>query len=488
MNNLLISKQKIIAFYILASLFIIINSYVIVKFESFFFNLIPIAIIVFLAIFFALDKVLLYSVLLVPLSVPLNYFYPGLDFNIELPTELFFTGFTILFILQQILNRDFDRKVLKHPISFAVYFYMGWMLITVITSTMPVVSLKRWLSTLWFIIPFYFMISQLFKDKKNIYKFYWLYIIPLIFVIAYSIQNHAGYNFSQHAASFIVNPFYNDHTAYGAMLAMFIPAIIGFIYNKSLSKNIRTISFFVLIVFIAGLIFSFSRAAWISLTGALAAYVILRYKINYKVIISGLLLLVGMFFVFQNDIYRFLEKNTQDSSTDFREHIQSATNIATDASNVERINRWNCAIRMYKEKPVFGWGPGTYQFQYAPFQFSYEKTIISTNVGDMGNAHSEYLGSLSESGLPGMLSFIILSLMIITYGVQNYIRAKSREIRIILASTICGFTTYLLHGFLNNFLDTDKASVPFWGFAAIILVIDLYLNKDEKLATEDKVK
>ncbi len=484
MNNLLISKQKLIAFYILASIFIIINSIVIIRFESFIFNLIPIAIIVFLAIFFALDKVLLYSVFLVPLSVPLQYFYPGLDFNIELPTELFFTGFTILFFLQQIIDRDFDRRVLKHPITIAIYFYMGWMLITVITSTMPVVSLKRWLSTLWFVIPFYFMISQLFKTKKNIYKFYWLYIIPLIFVIVYSIYNHSGYNFSQHAASFIVNPFFNDHTAYGAMLAMFMPVVIGFMYNKNLSKNTRTVSFFVFIIFVAGLIFSFSRAAWISLSGALAAYFILRYKINYKVIIAGIIILAGVFFAFQNDVYRFLEKNKQDSSTDFREHIQSATNIATDASNVERINRWNCAIRMFKEKPVFGWGPGTYQFNYAPFQFSYEKTIISTNVGDMGNAHSEYLGALSESGLPGMLIFIILSLMIITYGVQNYIKAKSREIRLILASTICGFTTYLLHGFLNNFLDTDKASVPFWSFAAIILVVDLYLIKDEKTVSE----
>ena len=37
-----------------------------------------------------------------------------------------------------------------------------------------------------------------------------------------------------------------------------------------------------------------------------------------------------------------------------------------------------------------------------------------------------------------------------------------------------GLTTYLIHGFLNNFLDTDKASVPFWGFAAILVALDIY--------------
>jgi hypothetical protein len=32
----------------------------------------------------------------------------------------------------------------------------------------------------------------------------------------------------------------------------------------------------------------------------------------------------------------------------------------------------------------------------------------------------------------------------------------------------------MTHGFLNNFLDTDKLSVPFWGFTAIIVALDVY--------------
>lgn len=433
-----------------------------------------------MAMFFALEKMLLYSVFLVPFSLPLSYFYPQLGFNVEIPTEILFTGFTALFLFKQILDRDFDRKVLLHPISITIYIYMAWMLITVVTSTMPIVSIKRWLSMVWFIVPFYFMISQLFKKKENIYKFYWLYIIPFIIIIIYTLVSHSQHNFSQRTANYIMNPFFNDHTSYGAILAMFIPVLIGFIFNKKMNQNYRTISFIILSLFVVALVFSYTRAAWVSLVGALGVYIILRFKINYRLIIAGLAFVTAMFFLFQNDIYRALEKNTQDSSTDFREHVQSITNVATDASNVERINRWKCAIRMYHEKPVFGWGPGTYQFQYAPFQLSSEKTIISTNTGDLGNAHSEYLGALSESGLIGMLTFIIMTLLIFIYGVQNYIKSNSKEIRIIVASTLCGFTTYLLHGFLNNFLDTDKASVPFWGFAAIIMVIDLYHRKTEE--------
>lgn len=37
-----------------------------------------------------------------------------------------------------------------------------------------------------------------------------------------------------------------------------------------------------------------------------------------------------------------------------------------------------------------------------------------------------------------------------------------------------GLLTYAVHGLLNNFLDTDKASALFWGYMAIIVSLDLY--------------
>src|SRR5690606_3361999 len=113
--------------------------------------------------------------------------------------------------------------------------------------------------------------------------------------------------------------------------------------------------------------------------------------------------------VYWNNVLNKLEQNTQDSTgTQLSEHIQSISNITTDASNLERINRWNSALEMFEEKPFFGWGPGTYAFQYAPFQSAQDKTIISTNAGDMGNAHSELLGPLSEQGIFGPLLYVLL--------------------------------------------------------------------------------
>ena len=148
--------------------------------------------------------------------------------------------------------------------------------------------------------------------------------------------------------------------------------------------------------------------------------------------------------------------------------------ISSDESKLGRLNRWDCAISMFKERPVFGYGPGTYMFEYGKYQLKKNRTIISTNVGDGGNAHSEYLGPLSESGLLGLLTFLILGITIFYISINTWARLTDKRLKGIILAAIISLTTYFVHGLMNDFLDTDKLSVPFWGFTAMIVVIDLY--------------
>jgi O-antigen ligase len=138
---------------------------------------------------------------------------------------------------------------------------------------------------------------------------------------------------------------------------------------------------------------------------------------------------------------------------------------------------------MFDERPFFGFGPGTYQFEYAPFQISKEKTIISTNAGDRGNAHSEYIGPLAEQGLAGMLLMVLLVICIMVYGMRIYRNATTPENRLLSMTVLLGLITYFLHGTMNNFLDTDKASVPVWAFIAMLVAMDLRQKDDLREAS-----
>jgi O-antigen ligase len=304
-------------------------------------------------------------------------------------------------------------------------------------------------------------------------------------VIGYTIYQHWLFGFEEDPAHWVMSPFYNDHTAYGAALAMFYPALIIFTFRSGYSNNVRIIAGILLVIFTTALILSFTRAAWVSLVGALGLYLILYFRVKWQYIVG--IFLIGIIYIAASwtDLVMQLEQNRQDTSDDIAEHISSISNISTDASNLERINRWNSAFRMFNERPIFGFGPGTYSFLYAPYQLSSEKTIISTNAGNMGNAHSEYIGPLAESGILGLLTFLAVSVAIVATGWRVYLRMEPGPNRAALCAVLLGIVTYFIHGSLNNFLDTDKASVPFWGFAAIIVAADIALKKQQKM-TDNK--
>jgi len=118
--------------------------------------------------------------------------------------------------------------------------------------------------------------------------------------------------------------------------------------------------------------------------------------------------------------------------------------------------------------PAHGLGLGTYQFQYAPFQHSSQLTIISTNAGDLGNAHSEYIGPLAELGWPGAVLVFVLIASLFATGVKAYHRLAPSDDRTILLLAMLGLITYWVHGVLNNFLDLDKGAVLVWSSAALI--------------------
>ena len=467
----MVDQKNIKWLYGLSISFILLNA-LCIYFEFYYFNLVPAALLIVLLALFSLDKLFLLVVFLTPLAINLQHIEGGL--GLSLPTEPIIFGIMVLFIIKQLHNNTIDKRVIKHPITILIFINLIWIFITSLTSHLPIVSFKFLIARLWFIVVFYFIGNQVFKSVSNIKRFFWLYIIAFTLVIFYTLYNHYLRGFAETPANYVMSPFYNDHTIYGAILAMYFPILIFFLRNKEYSGSIKFAAFLFILIFFTALIFSYTRAAWLSLAVAIGAYILLLMKVKFQTIFITSLAAGILFFMFQTEIVMKLSKNRQDASEDFDKHIQSISNISTDASNLERLNRWGAAFRMFNERPFWGWGPGTYSFVYAPYQLANNKTIISTNMGDKGNAHSEYIGPLCESGVLGVLTFIAIIICTLFTGFRLFYTVTDYEVKNIVLVTLLGFITYIVHGALNNFLDTDKASVPFWGFIAILVAIDVY--------------
>jgi O-antigen ligase len=440
-----------------------------------------------LAIYFAIfqtEKLFIAIAFFTPLSINIEEF--NSSFGLFLPSEPLLFGLMLWLSALQIYRPFMPKNLWRQPILFSVGVFLLWIFISSITSSHPLISFKFLLAKLWFIVPVLFFGIHFLQKEKNRITFIWLFIIATCIVVIYTITRHAIYAFGEKESHWVMSPFFKDHTIYGAIVALNVPLVFGLYFYKKHAPLIQAVLILMIALILLGLYFSYTRAAWLSVFGCIFIAGLIFYKINWKPLAGFGLIALIIIFIKWDSIQMELARNKQDHTTEsFDERLQSAANISTDASNLERINRWSCAIAMFENRPVFGYGPGTYAFEYAPFQEPENLTIISTNFGDMGNAHSEYLGSLAEMGFIGLLSFLSIVACIFYTSITVYHRIPTMErgTRVLVLTMIMAMSTYFIHAFLNNFLDTDKAAVPIWAMCAMIIAIGL---QQDKLATNPK--
>lgn len=468
-------KQNTLLIVLLCSMFFSGLMYSLL-YEYYFYLLIPVILFVVVLLFINIKIAPFLIVFITPLSVT----YTIKELAISLPSEPLLIFIMLLFVWEVFFTNRYDKKVLKHPISIAIYISLAWTFITSVFSVDYLVSFKYLLSQFWFIIPCYFVVIPLFRKFKNLKNFFLCYVIPLSVIAIVCIGLLSTENFALSYAHYVMQPFYNDHTAYGAVLALFVPLSFVFVIgNEKLTPNIywRIFSTIVFIVLVLGLIFSYSRAAWASVLAAIGVFVVVRMRIKLKTILIGIGVVGAFVLIFWSSILGMLQQNNQDSSGNMVEHMTSITNISTDDSNVERLNRWACAFAMFEERPIVGWGPGTYKFIYSGYQKSYNLTQISTNAGILGSTHSEYLKPLSEQGFFGTIAVLILYLTTVCIGLRVYHKAEDKAVADLALFLVLSLVTYYVHGVFNNFLETEKLAVPFWGLTAMIVALDIYYPK-----------
>ncbi len=443
-------------------------------FEFFYLALIPLVGMVVIMTIFRMHWTFYMIALVTPLSVDLS----ELDIDgvgLIIPTELLLMGLFLLALWQFALGR---KLYFKHPLLWWVAIYFSWMLITTMTSEDPLVSFKYIIARAWYIVPCFLLLVPLFEKHIAPEKMYRLYFMTLILAIIYTIIRHSMHGFDKDSAHWVMEPLFKDHTVYGAALALVFPFVVLQLFSKRHNPLLRFFYIIGSLVLTLGLILSYTRAAWLSVVFAAGLGILMLLKVPFKWVLLSGLVIGGLTTVYWDDIQISLNRNKKESSDKIDEHIKSISNVSSDASNLERLNRWNCAIAMFDERPIVGWGPGMYQFVYAPFQRAQDKTIISTNRGDGGNAHSEFLGPLSEQGLLGMLLYMAFVLLVMFMGFRVFSGTSDYEERLVVMGLFLGIVTYFAHGFLNNFLDSDKIAVPFWVAVSYLVYRDTRVRQE----------
>lgn len=335
--------------------------------------------------------------------------------------------------------------------------WIAWSIFTSFYATMPIVSWKYTLveTAHW----------GIFALSISLFPHWWkrlvlVFAISICGLIVYTLIHHAGYHFRADQAILAPMPFFPEHTAYAAVISLVLPWMAFDIF-KNIPKRVR---FSMLGLAFVGLLFAFSRAAWLSVAGAGVLGLIWYLRAYGRFILAFSAIGLGFLWLNRTTLSRLY-----------------AENLSHDISSQERMNRYACAARMYAEKPWLGFGPGTFQFQYIQYQQPSEMTRISVQApingrnpdtyGRGGGAHSEYWQAVTESGLPGFLLFLGLFWSVFGVSLFRLFKAKQDDMTLILLACLLSILTFLLHGFVNNLLHDTRVAALIWGQLGFISTI-----------------
>ncbi|GHV72269.1 hypothetical protein FACS1894201_00520 [Bacteroidia bacterium] len=418
---------------------------------------------------------ILIGVLAFVLPFSLNTTFANGKLGLSIPSEPLMALGCILFGIGCILQKDYLRKAFNHPVSWVLGLYLLWVLVSALCSELPVVALKSWIVKVWFILTGYFLTLMVLTDLKRIERVLWLLVVAMSLVSFYGLIKLYIVGYSYETAFYMTAPFFKEHTNYSAVTAFLLPIAAYFAIHKSANKLQRYVAIAMTVVLLGGVIFSVCRAAWISVVVMMGVFGLIYFKIKIRWLVSGIVVAMALLFVFQKPIVTVLERNTTDKSDNFSDLIVSSFNYRSSESNLERLNRWQCGLRMAAERPILGHGAGTYQFLYTAYQKPEEMVPNVSTMNGNSNVHQEYLMPLVDAGIPAFILFLVLVFYIFRLTYHNC-RTQTVVPSKLSIALFLGFVTFFVHGFFNSFLELDKSAIPFFTFVAMLVSVQR-LNK-----------
>ncbi len=358
----------------------------------------------------------------------------------------------------------------RHPLLLFLLLHFGWFVITAITSENPILSVKIILAKGWYIGAFVLSAILVFQKRSSIIIAAAALVISMSVIVGIAIIRHAVTGFSFATINDAVYPFFRNHVNYSSLLVCIIPVLIAF-YSLPDNLKVKRMAFVILSICLVALFFSYARGAWVALVAGIIAVMLIRKKLIVAVYVSMILLLTATFlWLTTNDKYvRFAHDfNTTIFHQDFKEHLV-ATYQLKDLSTAERFHRWIAGIRMAADKPMTGFGPGTFYHHYKPYTVPAFQTWVSDNK-EHSTVHNYFILLLAEQGIPGLILFLLLVGALLYYVQQNYHLATGkfdRTMSLVIGSIIAMILTVNL---LSDLIETDKiGSVFFLCFSIVVI-------------------
>ena len=307
----------------------------------------------------------------------------------------------------------------------------------------------------WFVV--YFLVIEVFKDKKHIYIALGIFLFTAFSTAIDSlIQFHLTYKdiFSGQ----VIEPGgratagFKTSNGLGGYLTLLVPGLLACLLFGKKSFRTHLIIFLIFVLAVWSLIITFSRGAW---TGVFFGGVFLlgfalfpKRKLNMYFFL-GLLLVVALFCMTSFFIL------TNSSGQEFFTRYETIR---------WRLGIWSISMEVIKDKIFFGHGINTFMRVFQAYR---------DNSHGPTYAHNCYIQLAAETGIIGLLCFLSIIVTLFYRSLEN-IRVclvKDQNLGVLGLGLLSGVFAFLVHSFFDTHFYSLQLSVYLWLMIGMLVAI-----------------
>lgn len=412
----------------------------------------------------------LFYLIFAVLPFSIEYYFEGAGLGTDLPSEplmLVLTGIGILVMIKR--GFAFERSYVRDPIFILLLLHLFWIFITSFNSGHYLISFKYSLAKIWYLVPFFFLPLIFMEDRTVAVRAYDILYKILFVSICIVLVRHAMEGFSFVASYDVVRPFYRNHVTYAAISVICLPFVWMFYRTQTAGIGKKWLAF-VLVIFMVGIYFSYTRAAILSIFIAIGAYYVIHLRLMKPALGLGIFAgAIGILFLSWNNRYLDFAPEFERTITHYEfDNLLEATYKLEDISSMERVYRWMAGFEMINERPWLGFGPATFYSEYKAYAISRFQTYVSDNP-DQSGVHNYFLMLFVEQGVIGFLIFLLLCLILLVRTEDLYHKLTQERDKLLIMASGLSIIIILAMSLINDLIETDKVG-PFFFFNAAILV------------------
>jgi hypothetical protein len=288
----------------------------------------------------------------------------------------------------------------------------------------------------------FYLAAGVIKDKQQIKNYIKTFIAVLVIVNIYACTQ-----IGQERVSAPFEGLPGEPNTLGGYQVLLLAIILGLLTHAR-SINWKWPLLGVVVLTLVPFAFTESRASYMAMVAMYLTLVFFAKGRMKSALIGALMVFVMASFFFFPSVIKERVAYTFTPEVDESITPVQIGDVTLDPSASARINDWVRLFDAWKKRPVFGYG-----------------------LTGAGFVDSQFISVLVETGLVGLMAFLLLLATVFRKTLRIYKTTKDDFYEGITIGFLAGTVGMITHAFTANTFVIIRIMEPYWFFAAIIMMI-----------------